>query len=726
MRWGLKHVSTKAKTQVTTPPTPAAATNKVGGQSLFDSQETQTEADDAWEYSDHAIAASSDDPPESQLQRAEQQGHHFEQITVATHTPAIPLQRLIQRQLLEGVKERWEDGAVSLKPQADFSLAAQVSPADEKWEDGAVTLKAESTSVNNSVIQAQNKDGSFAAGAQIESRLQSSKGGGQPLADGTRNFMESRFGNDFSSVRVHTNAESVQMNQSLQAQAFTHGNDIYFNSGKYNPESTGGKRLLAHELTHTIQQTGPSALSPKHLNKKATKTNKHPTDQTTQIPLGQATDQVQPQRISQVAARPVGALEEVTVTVQPQLTIGAVNDPYEQEADRIADQVVTTPIVQRSPDPLVAPRNFASPHIARAIESTTQTQSRNFASPHIGHAGQTFGSPPPIQRNKKKDIKDDVNDAIKGIKAEVNSKTTPESEDTEANKGAQAGQDLADDAKRQLGNADNEDKAKKAAKKLKKKAKKKSKQVREDADQTQEAEAQKEVTDTAKTEEDAIAEAKKQDKESEEADPTADEATAAPHEGEGAEGSAEAGEDTGALDPIGVPERLPDPGAIPAPTVDQPKAPTSPDNDPAFAAVVSQSEHVAAEQSTHKPATDKAREAQDAAIDPAQQHRRAQATQANEAGAKEPQLFDREAFITALLSVLESNKPKSQKDVEQGKGMDGASEQMTEEINKAKEGSGGELTASATRDPDAAAEAPKDVIATPLAEDEAGEQPRMS
>ncbi|WP_371357582.1 DUF4157 domain-containing protein, partial [Hydrocoleum sp. CS-953] len=68
--------------------------------------------------------------------------------------------------------------------------------------------------------------------------------------------MESRFGADFGNVRVHTGSQSVQMNKELGAQAFTHGNDVYFNSGKFNPGSSSGKELLAHELTHTIQQTG--------------------------------------------------------------------------------------------------------------------------------------------------------------------------------------------------------------------------------------------------------------------------------------------------------------------------------------------------------------------------------------------------------------------------------------------------------------------------------------
>ena len=70
--------------------------------------------------------------------------------------------------------------------------------------------------------------------------------------------MESNFGTDFSNVRIHTDSEAQHMSQEVGAQAFTHGSDIYFNEGKYNPDSKEGKHLLAHELTHTIQQNAVS------------------------------------------------------------------------------------------------------------------------------------------------------------------------------------------------------------------------------------------------------------------------------------------------------------------------------------------------------------------------------------------------------------------------------------------------------------------------------------
>lgn len=79
--------------------------------------------------------------------------------------------------------------------------------------------------------------------------------------------MEKSFGVDLSEVRVHTNQQAVQMSQSLGAQAFTHGNDIYFNEGKYDPSNQSGQHLLAHELTHTLQQGASATAKPKAIQK---------------------------------------------------------------------------------------------------------------------------------------------------------------------------------------------------------------------------------------------------------------------------------------------------------------------------------------------------------------------------------------------------------------------------------------------------------------------------
>lgn len=104
-------------------------------------------------------------------------------------------------------------------------------------------------------------DESSTASSSFESNLSSSKGGGQPMSENVQSDMEGRFGADFSDVRVHTDSNAVQMSQDIGAQAFTHGSDVYFNEGKYEPDSSSGKHLLAHELTHTVQQGGASAKS---------------------------------------------------------------------------------------------------------------------------------------------------------------------------------------------------------------------------------------------------------------------------------------------------------------------------------------------------------------------------------------------------------------------------------------------------------------------------------
>ena len=81
-------------------------------------------------------------------------------------------------------------------------------------------------------------------------------GGGQPMDAGTRGFMESRFGQDFGQVRIHTGGKAAESATAINARAYTSGNNVVFGSGEYQPESEGGRRLLAHELVHVGQQGG--------------------------------------------------------------------------------------------------------------------------------------------------------------------------------------------------------------------------------------------------------------------------------------------------------------------------------------------------------------------------------------------------------------------------------------------------------------------------------------
>jgi hypothetical protein len=82
---------------------------------------------------------------------------------------------------------------------------------------------------------------------------------GQPLDTATRSFMEPRFGHDFSHVRIHTDTKAAQSAASVNSLAYTVGRDVVFGSGQYMPETAAGRSLLAHELTHTVQQGGAAS-----------------------------------------------------------------------------------------------------------------------------------------------------------------------------------------------------------------------------------------------------------------------------------------------------------------------------------------------------------------------------------------------------------------------------------------------------------------------------------
>ncbi|WP_461304613.1 eCIS core domain-containing protein, partial [Aureisphaera sp.] len=119
-----------------------------------------------------------------------------------------------------------------------------------------VQKKSLSESITPLVQKKGEQGGEGQASSALTQQIGSSKGGGQSMDKGTQSFMESRFGADFSGVKIHTGPKAAAMSSELNAQAFTVENDIFFNEGMYSPNSTSGKHLLAHELTHTIQQKG--------------------------------------------------------------------------------------------------------------------------------------------------------------------------------------------------------------------------------------------------------------------------------------------------------------------------------------------------------------------------------------------------------------------------------------------------------------------------------------
>lgn len=103
---------------------------------------------------------------------------------------------------------------------------------------------------------AQDGSGGGAHSVQLASVTGVLAAPGQHLDAGTQGFMESRFGHDFSQVRVHTGSAAERSSQALNARAYTVGNNIVFGSGQFAPNTSEGRKLLAHELTHVVQQRG--------------------------------------------------------------------------------------------------------------------------------------------------------------------------------------------------------------------------------------------------------------------------------------------------------------------------------------------------------------------------------------------------------------------------------------------------------------------------------------
>ncbi|MEZ4728412.1 MAG: DUF4157 domain-containing protein [Caldilineaceae bacterium] len=105
------------------------------------------------------------------------------------------------------------------------------------------------------LAQRSGGDGAFDLDDATTGRINRARGGGQALDTSVQAKMGESMGADFSGVRVHTGSESHALNEQLNAKAFTTGSGIFFRDGAYSPQSSGGQELLAHELTHVVQQS---------------------------------------------------------------------------------------------------------------------------------------------------------------------------------------------------------------------------------------------------------------------------------------------------------------------------------------------------------------------------------------------------------------------------------------------------------------------------------------
>ena len=200
----------------------------------------------------------------------------------------VPSGPSIQKQTEEDVQKQ-EAEEIQQKPVVDkITPGVQLKPLTSIQKQPEEEVQAKEDEIQEKeeeeIVQQKTSEGGNASG--IENQLSASKGGGSPLDSDTRGEMESGFGSDFSGVRVHNDSNAVQMNQELGSQAFTNGNDIYFNEGKYDPSSDSGKHLLAHELTHTVQQGASPAVQTKLIQK---------TNNNNQTTTGQPAQPAQPE-----------------------------------------------------------------------------------------------------------------------------------------------------------------------------------------------------------------------------------------------------------------------------------------------------------------------------------------------------------------------------------------------------------------------------------------------
>lgn len=187
--------------------------------------------------------------PEDLQQRAEQKmvedwvARRFGSAPGTGGRPLVPAGLSLQPPTLESPSRPKAptllDRKLELKSLATVQTPAPSEPDAEKKEELPVQRKAEG------------KPSVAANAAAVQNVLHSP---GRPLEAGTRRFMESRLGFDFSRVRVHTDDRAAGSAKELGASAYTVGGAIVFGAGQYSPGSAPGRQLLAHELAHVIQQ----------------------------------------------------------------------------------------------------------------------------------------------------------------------------------------------------------------------------------------------------------------------------------------------------------------------------------------------------------------------------------------------------------------------------------------------------------------------------------------
>lgn len=186
--------------------------------------------------------------------------HHSSSASLGTARQAVPGQALISSSIRFAHDFSRTPAGNTVPAMAQPKLSMTI-PGDT-YEEEAVRVAAQVMRMPDSQTSRPEADEGGDAGQVVTApRALGQIAGtpGQPLGQATQRFMESRFGHDFRHVRIHADDEAAQAAREVHARAYTVGRDIFFRSGEYSPHTARGRQLLAHELTHVVQQGAAGA-----------------------------------------------------------------------------------------------------------------------------------------------------------------------------------------------------------------------------------------------------------------------------------------------------------------------------------------------------------------------------------------------------------------------------------------------------------------------------------
>ncbi|SHJ38608.1 eCIS core domain-containing protein [Aquimarina spongiae] len=269
-----------------------------------------------------------------------------ERIQPLTHLSGTsPLQRMeeeepVQLQEKEEVQMMSEED-VQMQEEEEVQMMSEEDVQMQEEEEVQMMSEEDVQLQEEEEVQARENPGNTGLNtpSSIGRSIRNTRGQGSPLPGGVQSQMESGFGADFSGVRIHTGSESVAMNQTLGAQAFTNGNDIHFNQNRFNPATTEGQTLLAHELTHTIQQgaSGPATQNESTTtNNGGSQASSEATEEPSVIPVAEATELVEALPLEGEVSAEQGTQEAGVAgeEVQPTTPRSSEEDPNFQQLEQ--------------------------------------------------------------------------------------------------------------------------------------------------------------------------------------------------------------------------------------------------------------------------------------------------------------------------------------------------------------------------------------------------------